>query len=139
MDTLFSEHSIDDGILSEDDHHHVTRMQTIGGRHNRILKAVDKVSALLSRNPSHKRRRATSIPIPPAGDMIIGVSVEQATVETTDKATFKRATAYAGESQHTLRKKASWLSMRGEGGVGTKTKAFTQKFKRKSGGSSDCT
>lgn len=143
MDTLFSEQSADDDMHSEDDHHHVTRMQTIAGRHNRISKTVDKVSALLTRNLSHKqRRRATTISIPPAKDMVIGVSVEQATVEAeTDKAMFKRATAYAGGSQHTLRKRSSWLSMPGsigQGRIGMKTKAFTQKFRRKGRANSDC-
>jgi len=142
MDSLISERSADDDIRSEDDYVLVTRMQTIAGRHNRILTTVDKVSALLSRKLSHKRTRATSISIPPAGDMVIGVSVEQATVEAeTDKATFKRATAYAGGTQHTLRKRTSWLSMPGnigQGGIGMKTKAFTQKFRRKFRRNSDC-
>jgi len=139
VDTLTSERSADDEIMSEDDHHHVTRMQTIAGRHNRILKTVDKVSALLSRNLSHSKRvQATTISIPPnGGDMVIGVSIEQA-VEV-DQDTSKRTTAYAEGSKHTLRSRASWLSMTGgastgQGGLG---RVFTQKFRRKSSANSD--
>lgn len=142
MDSLISEHHADDEIASGDDHHVTTRMQTIAGRHNPILKTVDKVSALLSRNMSHMRARAATTSTPPVGDMVIGVSIEQATVEveTDYDHVIGRATAYAEGSKQSLRSRPSWITVPDisrQRSLRMKTNAFTQKFRRKSGVNSD--
>jgi len=137
VDSLISEHSVDDGNQTEDDQHHVTRIQTIAGRSNSLSKTIDKVSAVLSRNSTQRKRarRSSTLPLPVANaDVVIGVQVESATVEAdSDQDKSGYATVYAESSKRGLRR-ASWFSMLGSTGSGslaTTAKDFTQKFRRR--------
>ena len=139
MDTLISDHSVDDGNQTEDDQHHVTRIQTIAGRSNSVSKTINKVGALLSQNSTQRKRarRSTALSLPAVNaDVVIGVRVERATVETDSGENSKSeyATVYAEGSKRALRR-ASWFSMPGTNGSGSivmKAKNFTQKFKQRS-------
>ena len=135
MDTLISEHTVDDGNYTEDDQHQVTRMQTIAGRRNSLFKAVDKVGALILKNPTqHKRaRRSSALPLPTDNtDLLIDVYVETATVDADlEQEVSRYATAYAEGSKRALRR-SSWMrTLCCTESLVTKVKDFTQKFKRK--------
>jgi hypothetical protein len=89
-------------------------MQTVA-RSNSLSKTIDKVGALLTRNSTHRKRarRASALLPPPPfnGDVVIGVSVESATVEAgpdDDKSGY--ATVFAEGSNRPCRR-ASWFGM----------------------------
>ena len=133
VDTLISEHSAD-GVHTEDDHQ-VTQMQTIAARNNSLYNAVNKVGALFPRNATQRKRaRQSTLPLSDVNaDVVIGVSIERATVDAdSDLDTSSYATVYA--EGPTLRHRSSWMSLPGSMGSGNlfaKAKVFTQKFKRR--------
>jgi len=134
-DTLISEHAVDDGYQTEEDH--VTRMQTIAGRNNILSIAVDRVGGLLSRSSTQRKRARRSSVLPPfnTDKVVIGVSVERVIADAdSDQEISGHATVYAEGSRRPLRR-GSWLSMPGSTGSGnlvTKAKGFKQKFRPRS-------
>lgn len=122
--SLASEHLDDDGAHTEDNH--VTHMHKIGGRQS-ISKAV---GGLMPRRLS--RTRSANVLSSGNGNMIIGVSVEEATVESAEDVDTCCARVHAPGA---LRNQPSRLTMAGSSPVKdswvTKAKGFTQKFRRK--------
>lgn len=110
-----------------EDDHHVTQMQTIAGRQT--------LTKRLSRRLSRARSRSSVLP---TGDtnLVIGVSVVEATVETpsTDN-TPATPTTSAVVSSGSLQRKSSQISIGGSREPGnwiSKARDLTQKFRRKS-------
>ncbi|TFK45099.1 hypothetical protein BDQ12DRAFT_718206 [Crucibulum laeve] len=118
-----------DNAHTEDDHH-VTQMEQIAGRQS-ISK---KVGSMLPRRLS----RARSANVIAAGDanMVIGVSVQEATVETPEDEDEDERSGASVHAPGGLRYQASRMSMPGsvppsKGSWVTRAKGFTQKFRRK--------
>ncbi|KIM82517.1 hypothetical protein PILCRDRAFT_464831 [Piloderma croceum F 1598] len=137
VDTVISDHSLHDGTGNQaEEDHHVTRMQTIGGRSNSISKTIDKVGALLSRSSTQRKhaRASSIIPLPAANaGVVIDVRVESATVEAdSDQDKFRYATVHADEPAI---RRAAWFGMPssvGSGSIAMKAKGLTQKFRQRS-------
>ncbi|KAJ7590605.1 hypothetical protein C8J56DRAFT_1046860 [Mycena floridula] len=118
-----SAHSGDEG--HEEDAHHVTQIQQIAGRQS-ISKAV---GGLLPRRLS--RSQSANVISSGDGNMRIGISIQQATVENQHPAVASvQATAASPRSRASQQdlatsfsSKANWMA---------KAKGFTQKFRRKS-------
>ncbi|GLB37342.1 hypothetical protein LshimejAT787_0403930 [Lyophyllum shimeji] len=119
-----SEHLNDEGAHVEDNH--VTQIHQIAGRQS-ISKTVGK---MLSRRLS--RARSANIHVG-EGNVIIGVAVEEATVESAEDAEANRVVVHAPRA---LRNQPSRLTMAGSSPARNswvaKAKGFTQKFRRKS-------
>ncbi|KAF9460722.1 hypothetical protein BDZ94DRAFT_880937 [Collybia nuda] len=115
----------ENGHIEEDSH--VTQMRQIAGRQS-ISKAV---GGFLPRRLS--RARSANVIATGDGNMVIGVSVEEATVESEEGVETSRASVHAPGG---LRNQASRLSMAGSSPARSswvaKAKGFTQKFRRKS-------
>lgn len=114
---------MEDHTHTEDDQ--ITQMHTIAGRRS-ISNAVARLSGRL------KRSRSAAPLTTGNTNMVIGVSVEEATAEAPE-AESSRSTAYVSGG---LRNQPSTLSMSASNSSGNrwvgKVKGFTQKFKRKS-------
>jgi hypothetical protein len=105
---------------------HVTQMRQIAGRQS-ISKAVE---GFLPRRLS--RARSTNVIATGDANLVIGVSVEEATVESEEGVETSRASVHAPGA---LRNQASRLTMAGSSPARNswvaKARGFTQKFRRK--------
>lgn len=120
-----SGHLNDDAAHREEDNH-VTQMRRIAGRQS-ISKAV---GGFLPRRLS--RSRSANVVLTGGANVVIGVSVEEATVESKEDG----GSSASVHAPHALRSRTSKLNMNEPMGPSSswaaKAKGFTQKFRRKS-------
>lgn len=110
-------------------------MQTITGRHLGITHTVNKMGALLSRTSTRRNRiRSSTVAAPSVSttEVVIGISVE-ATVEAEHSGQDHHVAVYADRTNVSIRRRTSWLGVRGgvKGTFATKAKGFAQKFNRR--------
>ncbi|KAJ6612289.1 hypothetical protein B0H10DRAFT_1807815 [Mycena sp. CBHHK59/15] len=116
--------SADDDAHEED--HHVTQMHTIAPRQS-ISRAV---GGFFPRRLS--RARSTVLPSSGDGNVVIGVSVEAATVEMAEDAVLNPTVVHAPGGLRSQASKGSMASVPGKNNWALRAKNFTKKFRRKS-------
>ncbi|KAF9016111.1 hypothetical protein BDZ89DRAFT_1075907 [Hymenopellis radicata] len=113
----------DDDANSEDAHH-VTQMHQIGGRQNTLSRAVGGLLA----GRLGRARSASVVQSSPTSNMVIGVSVEEATTEHApgDDAPGPQTVV------HTLRSQRSTNSLTRKESLMDRARGLTKKLRRKS-------
>ncbi len=116
--------NLSDDDANTEDVHHVTQMHQIGGRQNTISRAV---GGLLS-GKLGRARSSSVVQGTPSSNMVIGVSVEEATTEHApgDDGPGTRTVV------HTLRSQRSTNSLTRKESLMERARGLTKKLRRKS-------
>jgi len=135
VETLLTDanHDLTADAEDEDDQHvTTTSMQSIAGRTSGIAQTVDKVGALLSLSRTSTRRnraRASTLPAPVINttEVVIGVSVVEATVDAHHSDLERSATVSADGAGISPRTRTAWM----KDSIATKAKGIAQRFSRR--------